>query len=163
MIVDVAGGWAVALSSATWALSFAVIGWWAARLPLDRVQRAGPVTRLRPWERGGALWRRLLRVDRWKDRVPEAGALFGGDSKRHLRSRTTEALARYRAETIRAERVHWLSAATTPVHAVWCRPTVFAGMVAFGIAANVPFVVIQRVNRGRLDRLLARRGAADPG
>lgn len=157
-VLDLADGWAVALSSATWALVSVGVGWWANRWPDARVEGTGPITTLRRWERGGAFWQRTLRVSRWKDRVPEAGALFaGGRSKRHLRSRTTEGLRLFRRETIRAERVHWLLLASTPVHLLWCRPVLAAAMVVYGVVANVPFIVIQRHNRARLDRLLARR------
>ena len=65
----------------------------------------------------------------------------------------------FRREPIRAARVHWLILASTPIHFLWCRPTIAAGMLAFGLVANVPFIVIQRFNRGRLDRLIARRTA----
>ena len=66
-------------------------------------------------------------------------------------------LRAFRRETVRAERVHWLILASTPVHLVWCRPTIFVGMVAYGLALNVPFIIVQRANRGRLDRILSRR------
>lgn len=147
---------AVALSSVAFAVLSVAVGWSAARWPLERLGD-GPVTGLRRWEDGGRSWHRWLRVRRWKDRLPEAGALFGGLSKRLVPSRRTEDLLRFRAETVRAERVHLVLLALTPVHALWCRPTVFAGMAGFGVVANVPFIVVQRFNRGALDRVLARR------
>lgn len=149
--------WAVAVSSLVWLGSSVLIGWTAVRWPDGRVERAGPITRIRAWEHGGAWWHRHLRVRRWKDRLPEAGALLGGASKRRLTSRSTVQLEALRRETIRAERVHWLVMATGPLHALWCRPTVALGMVTFGVALNAPFIVVQRANRGRLEALLARR------
>lgn len=157
MILDIGDGWAVALSVATWiGVSFAV-GWWGARWPDARLEADGPFTRLRGWERSGAWWQRHLRVQRWKDRLPEAGAFFGGTAKRHLPSRSDQGLEAFRRETVRAERVHWLILASTPVHLLWCRPTVALGMVAYGLVFNVPFIIVQRANRGRLDRILSRR------
>lgn len=153
--------WAVALSSAVWLGMSLLIGAWAVRWPDARVARAGPLTRIRAWERDGAWWHRRLRVRRWKDRLPEAGALIGGRSKRRLRSRSTEQLETLRTETIRAERVHLLVMASGPLHLLWCRPTVGAGMVVFGVAMNAPFIVVQRANRGRLEALLARRRARE--
>lgn len=163
MIVSVGDTTAVVLSSLAWfGVSF-VVGWWANRWPLERVERTGPVTRLRRWEDHGRWWQRHLAVRRWKDRVPEAGALFsGGYAKRRVPSRATADLRRFRAETIRAERVHWLIWASTPLHALWCRPALLAAMVAFGVAMNAPFIVIQRANRGRIDHLLARRADGTP-
>jgi glycosyl-4,4'-diaponeurosporenoate acyltransferase len=158
MIVTVPDGWAVALSSVTWFLVSFLAGWWASTWSPARLAAPGPFTRLRDWEEDGRWWERHLRVRRWKDRVPEAGSLFaGGVSKRLMPSGSTEDLERFRLETVRAERVHWLILASTPVQFIWCRPAIAAGMVLFGLAFNVPFIVIQRTNRGRIDRVLARR------
>lgn len=157
-LFPVGDGWAVAASSFTWFVVSAAVGKWASRLPAERLTRTGPITTLRRWEQNGYIWQRALRVARWKDRVPEAGGLFaGGYPKRRVRSRETSDLEHFRSETIRAERVHWLILASTPIHLLWCRPIVAAGMVAFGVLFTVPFIVIQRYNRGRLERLLARR------
>lgn len=151
-------GWAVAISALTWFVTSFFVGRWGANWPLDRVAQPGPITALRAWERSGNWWQRYFRVRRWKDRVPDAGAVFeGGRSKRQIGSRADSDLTRFRLETIRAERVHWLILASTPVHLIWCRPTIAIGMVVFGLAFNLPFVIIQRYNRGRIDRVLARR------
>jgi glycosyl-4,4'-diaponeurosporenoate acyltransferase len=158
MIVPLPDGWAVLASTLVWLGSSLLIGWVATRWPLDRLARTGPLTTLRAWEDGGRWWQKHLRVRRWRDAIPEAGAFFdGGYSKRHLRSRATGALDRFRRETIRAERVHWLVMGSGLMHPVWCRPPVAAGMVAFGVVFNAPFIVVQRSNRGRIDRLLDRR------
>lgn len=160
MIGNLPDAAAVALSVAVWLVTCFGVGRWAVSWPSERVSRTGPVTTLRAWERSGRTWQRRLRVLAWKDRLPEAGAFFaGGTAKREIGTPTTEALQRYRGETIRAERVHWIIAATGPLHLLWCRPTVGLGMVVFGIAFDAPFIVVQRFNRGRLDRVLARRHA----
>ena len=150
-------GLAVALSSVVWPVTSALIGWSASRWPEDRLSVTGPFTTLRGWEDQGLLWQRTTRVRRWKDRLPETGGLFGGLSKRALPGRSTEALERFRVETIRAERVHWLLMASWPLHLLWCRPLVAAGMLVFAIGFNAPFVVVQRFNRGRIDMLLGAR------
>jgi glycosyl-4,4'-diaponeurosporenoate acyltransferase len=157
VIVHLADGWAVLVSSLVWAATSVVVGAVAARWSIERLSVPGPVTRLRGWEDDGAWWQRHLRVRRWRDALPEAGSFFGGYSKRHLRSRDTADLARFRCETVRAERVHWLLMGSSLLHLVWCRPAVWAGMVAFGVVANAPCIVVQRANRGRLERLLERR------
>jgi glycosyl-4,4'-diaponeurosporenoate acyltransferase len=154
---------AVATSVAVWLVTCFAIGRWAVSWPDARLERAGPITRIRAWEDGGRLWVRRLRVLRWKDRLPEAGAFFaGGRAKRSIGRPTDEALRSFRRETIRAERVHWSIAATGPLHLLWCRPTVGLGMVAFGVLFDAPFIVVQRANRGRIERVLARRPAVAP-
>lgn len=157
MIVPVSDPWAVALSSTAWLVASLLAGWRAERWSPSRLDDPGPLTRLRQWERGGLFWQRSLRVARWKDRLPEAGALSGRQPRRRIPSRATADLLRFRRETVRAERVHWLIWASTPIHFVWCRPLAAACMTAFGALFNAPFIVIQRYNRGRLDRVLARR------
>lgn len=158
VIVNLSDPVAILLSSLTWmAVSFSV-GYLAVRWPPSRLDRTGPITTVRSWEAGGMFWQRSLAVGRWKDRLPDAGGFFaGGQPKRSVGSRSTEQLAAFRRETVRAERVHWLILSSTPIHLVWCRPPLAAAMVVFGLALNVPFIVIQRFNRGRIDRVLARR------
>lgn len=149
---------AIVLSSLTWVVVSFSVGYRAVQWSPDRIEETGPVTTMRAWEAGGAFWQRYLAVRRWKDLVPDAGGFFaGGRPKRSVGSRSTERLEAFRRETVRAERVHWLILASTPMHLVWCRPTLAACMVVFGLALNVPFIVIQRFNRGRIDRVLARR------
>jgi glycosyl-4,4'-diaponeurosporenoate acyltransferase len=158
VILPLSDGWSVAVSSVFWTLSSLLLGWIAHRWGLERVESEGPLTRLRDWEAEGRWWQRHLRVRRWKDRLPEAGGFFrGGYPKRRLRSRQSSDLDRFRRETIRAERVHWALMASSPLHLIWCRPPIGAGMLAFGVCFNAPFIVVQRFNRGRISRLLRRR------
>lgn len=158
--VVLSDGTQVLVSSLAWLLTSVAIGAWATRWSPERLADTGVVTTLRDWEDHGRWWQRNLRVRRWKDLVPEAGGVMpGGRSMRRLARPGREGLATFRAETVRAERVHWLIAASVVVHLVWCRGAVFAGMVLFAVVFNAPFIVIQRYNRGRIDGLLARRSA----
>lgn len=158
MIVPLPDGLAVAVSVVAWIATSLVVGRIAVGWSDERLDRRGPLTRIRGWEDGGRFWQRRLRVLAWKDRLPEAGAFFaGGTSKRSIGRPTTEALRSFRRETVRAERVHWLIAASGPFHLIWCRPLLGACMVAFGVAFDAPFIVVQRANRGRIERVLARR------
>ena len=137
-----------------WAGLSVVVGWTANRLPVEHFERDGPVTRLWPVEVDGDAYRRRLRVHRWKDHVPEAGALFaGGMSKRALPGRHAGGLARFAAETRRAERVHWVLMACGPLFLLWNPAPLGAAMIAYAVLANGPCILIQRYNRGRLVRL----------
>ncbi len=107
----------------------------------------------RPVERGGRLYERL-RIRRWKDRLPEAGALFaGGVSKRRLAGD----LERFAAETRRAEYGHWLAMAFAPVFALWNPLMGLVLMATYSVVVNAPFIAIQRYNRQRAQRVLTRR------
>ena len=109
---------------------------------------------------GERFYRRVLRVPRWKDRVPEAGALFaGGVSKRPLPADELGGLDRFVVETRRAELGHWLAAAAGPLFVLWNPWPAAVVLVAYGLAANLPCVAIQRYNRLRAERVLSRRAA----
>jgi glycosyl-4,4'-diaponeurosporenoate acyltransferase len=131
-------------------------GYVVHRIPLDRLQRDGWLLAPRSFERDGALYERL-RIRRWKDRLPEAGALFaGGVSKRHLAGD----LERFAAETRRAEYGHWLAMACAPVFALWNPLAGLVLMSTYCVVVNVPFIAIQRYNRQRTQRILARRAGS---
>ncbi len=141
-----------------WVVTFLVVGWIGARPPARRLQHDGPLLRIRRVEDDGRLYQRWLRIHRWKDRLPEAGAAFGGASKRNLPPGGRHHLEAFAAETRRAERVHWWSLIPLPLTVIWNPPAGVALMVLFGLAFNLPFIVIQRFNRARIERILRRRG-----
>jgi glycosyl-4,4'-diaponeurosporenoate acyltransferase len=144
---------------AAWAAFHAATGYAVHRLSLDRLKRDTWLLRQRRFERSGRLYERFG-IRRWKDRLPEAGALFaGGTSKRHLDGRDAAALERFSAETRRAEYGHWAAMACGPLFVLWNPPAVAAVMVAYGVGVNLPFIAIQRYNRARVSRLLARRAS----
>jgi glycosyl-4,4'-diaponeurosporenoate acyltransferase len=140
-----------------WAVFHAGSGYAVHRLPVTRLQHDSWLLRPRPCERGGRRYEQVLHIQRWKAHLPEAGALFaGGVSKRTV----TRDLDRFAAETRRAEYGHWLAIACTPVFALWNPPVGLALMAAYSLLVNVPFIAIQRYNRPRAQRILARRAGA---
>ena len=146
----------VLADSAVWAGWSAVVGYGANRLPPHAVERETWLTRIRPWERDGRTWERLG-VRRWKDRLPEAGAVFaGGVSKRSLPGRTPDDLVRFAAETRRAELVHWAIPLVWPAFALFNPPVLLAAMAAYAVVANAPCIAVQRFNRARILRVLRR-------
>lgn len=152
----------VLLDAAVWAAWSAVVGYAAHRVPVVRLDRDGPLTRLRPWEREGRTYERVV-IRRWKDRLPDAGTAFrGGTSKRVLPGRDAASLRRFAAETRRAELVHWGIPAITPAFALWNPPALLGAMVGYAVLANGPCVVIQRYNRGRILRILRRQAPVAP-
>lgn len=152
----------VVVDVAAWALIHAGTGYLAHRVPSAWLARDRWLFRERAVEGGGHLYAGALRIGRWKDRLPEAGALFaGGISKRHLTGRDQGGLARFVVETRRAELAHWMAAAPGPAFALWNPPAVVPVMVLYGVLVNLPFVAVQRYNRIRASRVLrARAGRA---
>jgi glycosyl-4,4'-diaponeurosporenoate acyltransferase len=125
-------------------------------MPDDHFVHDNALTVIRRWERGGRAWERLG-IRRWKGRLPELGALFGGRSKRHLPGRDRQSLEQLAIETRRAEIVHWWAPLPLAVMPLWNPAWVTAVMAAYAIAANGPCVIVQRYNRARIGRLLRDR------
>ena len=149
---------AVLVSCAAWAAIGVVTGYVGSRLPDRRIDHDSWLTRPRRIERDGRFYQRVLRINRWKDRLPEGGAIFaGGTSKRHLLGPSDADLLRFAAETRRAELVHWANAAAGPLFLIWCPLPIGLAMVAFGVVAHAPFICIQRSNRQRIGRILSAR------
>ncbi|MCP4435008.1 MAG: hypothetical protein GY812_05815 [Actinomycetia bacterium] len=153
----------VLLAAGAWLIIGLATGWVGNRIPTRRLDHDTWVTRSRRFEREGRLYERVFRVRRWKDLLPEAGGFFrGGISKARIPDRSDQTLERFVIETRRAEYVHWSNAFAGPLFFVF-RPCLFGIlMTAFGLLCHLPFVVVQRYNRLRLERLLSRRRNVPP-
>ncbi len=166
-VIELSDGWTVALDVAVWAVGGTVTGYVTHRLGPDAFKRDGWITRLRPFEADGRIYEEKLRIKQWKGRLPEAGDLFrGGFSKRSLRKVDPAYLERFVRETRRAEVTHWIVIALGPFFFLWNPWWLAVVMVVYGVVANLPCLLAQRYNRGRLlrilDRVRARRGGAEP-
>lgn len=160
-LVDLSSPALVLADIVAWGLVSATVGYLAHRLPLHRLEHDNALTRLRPFERDGRFYERRLRIGRWKDRVPEADDVFpGGVSKRAV---TRADLDRYLLETRRAELTHWGIMAAAPLFLLWNPWAIWLLMVGYAVVANVPCLVIQRYNRARILRILARRRSGGDG
>lgn len=135
---------AVLVDATVWATWGTAVGWVASRVPAARLQP----TRPRAWERRAY---ERLGVRRWKDRLPEAGAVFGGPSKRHLQGRDLLGFAR---ESRRAELVHRIVPLPILAFPLWNPWWLTAVMVAYAAVANLPCIVVARYNAARLARLV---------
>ena len=151
----------IAWYSVLWA-SFGIgSGWLVNRVPPSALDHDTFLTRLRPFERRGFWYDRHLRVRVWKDRLPEAGAMFrGGASKATLPGFGPAQLGAFVIETRRAEYVHWANAVFGLTFVPWSPWTVSVVMIAFGLVVHLPFVIVQRYNRARLRYVLSRSTAS---
>lgn len=148
----------IAVDVVAWGVFHTATGYAAHRLDEDRLSRDGWLLRPRAFETGGRWYRRRLRIDRWKDRLPEAGDLFrGGMSKRQVPSYDVAGLELFARETRRAELAHWWALLCGPVFVLWNPPLAATLLIGYGIVVNLPFILIQRYNRFRIEALLARR------
>ena len=148
---------AVLVDILAWIALGTLIGYLGHRLPVRWLARDRGALRLRGFESGGTWYERRLGIKRWKDRLPEAGAVFGGGvSKRRLSGHRPEDLLAFAAETRRAEVVHWGLLLSVPLFALWNPWPLFAVMAVYAVAANGPCLLVQRYNRARVAAVLAR-------
>jgi len=151
-------GVTIVVDVVAWGFFHAATGYAAHRLDEGRLSRDGWLLRPRPFEAGGRWYRRRLRIQRWKDKVPEAGDLFlGGVTKRRLPGYDAAGLALFARETRRAELAHWWALWCGPAFLLWNPPLAAALLVGYGVAVNLPFIAIQRYNRFRIQQLIGRR------
>jgi len=140
-----------------WGAFHSVTGYAAHRLDDGRLTRDGWLLRPRRFEAAGRWYRRRLRIHRWKDRLPDAGDLFGGGmSKRRLPAYDVAGLQRFARETRRAELAHWWAMCCGPLFVLWNPPLAAALLISYGVVVNLPFILIQRYNRFRIQALTGR-------
>jgi glycosyl-4,4'-diaponeurosporenoate acyltransferase len=145
----------VAANVVFWPAWTAAVGWAAQRALDSRFDHDDVITRERPVERDGALYRDALQIHRWKDRLPEAGSVFGGFSKRAVSAGDPAVLEQFLLETRRAEHAHWGMAAGVLLTLVW-NPWWASGVNAtVAASSNLPCIAVQRYNRIRLRHALA--------
>ena len=149
-------GWAIGLLNViVWVSWIAICGYLAHRLPHRWLDHDSRLTRAKRWESNGRFYVHTLRIHRWKDRLPELGAIFpGGFAKRTVSQGDNNVMARFVIETRRAEYAHLAMMAIWPVTLLY-NPLWADGVnLAFALAANVPCLLVQRYNRIRLTRVL---------
>lgn len=109
--------------------------------------------RLSEWEEGGEFYRRVLHIDRWKDRLPTFAGRTGFDKKR-LSTSDPAYLAKFVTETCRGESHHLRSIGSVLLMRLWTPFSMWLVMVTLATMGNLPFIAIQRYNRPRLRKAL---------
>lgn len=109
----------------------------------------------RAFEQEGKLWRNVFKVQKWKDRLPDGASLFkAGYKKKKLPEAQIESLEVFIKETKRAELTHILLLVPAPLFYLW--NPIWAGhiMILYAVIINIPFIIIQRYNRIRLEKIV---------
>lgn len=114
------------------------------------------------WEKNGDIWQDLFRVRNWKDHLPDASSFIDSAyDKRQISEVNAETLNKF-IETKRAEQSHWVQMLPAPLFFLW--NPVWAGwlMIAYAFFMNIPFIIVQRYNRPRLERIYTRKQKQTP-
>jgi len=127
------------------------------RIPLQNFNPGNRFFRLKKWENNGKFYEKFFRIKSWKEKVPDGARLFkGGFPKKNLEQSDFGYLNTFMLETCRGELTHWLQILPVWVFFLW--NVWWAGliMVAYALLANIPCILLQRYNRARLQRVLAK-------
>lgn len=120
------------------------------RLPRDVFDSQRKRYQAKHWEKGGRWYKDHLKIQLWKDKVPQFVAK-DGFSKSHITDLSLEYLDEFIMETCRGE---WMHLANCLCALVLIVINAFPLGLIFGILVvlgNLPFALIQRYNRFRLD------------
>jgi glycosyl-4,4'-diaponeurosporenoate acyltransferase len=154
MIVSLPEHWIIFIDVIAWTFFHLFISSMCLKLPLTWFLKDHFLFRTFPFEQSGALWQRLFRVKKWKGLILDGTIFFKkGYSKKGLHGTKSKDLIVFAAETKRAEFTHWLSILPAPLFFIW--NPVWTGwvMILYAIAFNLPIIVVQRYNRGRISAI----------
>lgn len=106
------------------------------------------------WEKDGQVWDDIFSIRKWKSKLPDASQFMKkAYNKKSMRNIRLDSLHKFIIETRRAELTHWISMLPAPLFFIW--NPVWAGliMIIYALVANLPFILAQRYNRPRLERI----------
>ncbi len=104
------------------------------------------------WENGGKIYNDVFKINRWKDLLPQYVGK-DGFSKSHLTDLSVEYLDEFIMETCRGEWNHTMNCMFAVVIVAMNGFFMTIILLLLLFIGNLPFVIIQRYNRFRLQKL----------
>lgn len=159
MIVSLPVHWIIIIDILAWTFFHLAISVICLRLPLTWFLEDRFWFRTFSFEQSGKLWQRLFRVKTWKGLILD-GTIFlkKGYSKKGLHGTKAGDLMVFAAETKRAELTHLLSILPAPLFFIWNPAWAGWVMILYAIVFNLPIIVVQRYNRGRISAITSGLG-----
>ena len=150
--------WLLIINMVAWLVIHYAVSALCFNIPLRHFLKDTAFLRIAQWEGNGKLWNRLFFVKKWKRYLIDGSSIAKKSyNKSRLHGWGREELEVFAAETKRAELTHWLLMLPAPLFLLW-NPC-WAGwiIIAYALIANVPFIITQRYNRGRIEAILGFR------
>ncbi|MEK4384375.1 glycosyl-4,4'-diaponeurosporenoate acyltransferase [Solibacillus sp. FSL W7-1464] len=147
--------WLLVVNIVAWLVLHFSISALCFKIPLRFFLKDLAFFRIAKWEEHGEIWNRLFLVKKWKKHLIDGSAIAKKSyNKSHLHGTKREDLLIFAAETKRAEMTHWLLILPAPLFFLW--NPVWAGCIniVYALLANLPFILTQRYNRGRIENIL---------
>lgn len=157
-IIELSPMWTVLADILAWAFFHLSISYGMMNVPLSFFQERKNWFNSASWERNGLIWQELLHIQKWKNYLPDGTMVWKqGYNKSQLPGSDQEALERFLLETMRAELTHWISILPAGLFFLWNPPWAGWIMIAYAVLFNLPFIVTQRYNRPRLERVYQKK------
>ncbi|WP_404458907.1 glycosyl-4,4'-diaponeurosporenoate acyltransferase [Oceanobacillus kapialis] len=157
-LVELSVHWIILLDIVAWAVFHMGISFLTLSMPEKWFASDGWLYRIKKWEREGRLWQDFFRVKSWKGLIPDGSSVMGaGYNKKELPGRDTTSLIQFITESRRAELTHWLSILPAGFFFIWNPLWASYIMVIYALLFNLPIIIAQRYNRGRLEKLVVYR------
>ncbi|MFA6775698.1 MAG: hypothetical protein WCR76_05455 [Sphaerochaetaceae bacterium] len=121
-----------------------------------RLERWRRILHSHLWEKDGDVYQQFFDVKKWKDRLPEMGDTSPNQFRKTRMNKSDPMyLYIFILETVRAEMCHGIAfflGILVLMHEPYVPGLFF--LLLYIVLMNIPFVIIQRFNRPRLERLL---------
>ena len=147
--------WLLTINTVSWFMIHFTVSALCLKFPLRYFLKDTVFLRIAKWERNGKTWNRLFWVKKWKKYLIDGSAIAKKSyNKSHLHGTNQRDLIIFAAETKRAELTHWLLMLPAPLFFLW--NPYWAGwiIIVYAFIANVPFIITQRYNRGRIESIV---------
>lgn len=147
----------ILLDLLAWVIIHLSLGYMSSKIPLERLNTNHPFFQTFPWEKGGMIYDQLFRVRSWKRFIPNGSRLYrGAFSIKNLPTNDPAYLARWLKESVRAEICHWMMILPGFLFFLWNSVNGGWIMVAYAFLNNLVPIVMQRFNRPRIRKFLAK-------
>jgi len=140
-----------------WACFHLSIGYWSSRLPIDMFDYDSWSYTSKKWEQNGEIYQKLFKVKNWKRYVPSGASLYKNAYEiKHLSDFSVEGVKTWLKESCRSEFCHRIMILPGFLFFLWNKAIVGWLMIAYAFLNNIVPIIMQRYNRPRMRKLLAR-------
>ena len=154
MLIEVPIPMLLIINIVLWFLCHMFISLFAIKIPDEWFIKNKSLFKTMKWEKDGQVWDDIFYVRKWKDKLPDASQFMKkAYNKKSMLDTSLESFEKFIIETRRAELTHWISMLPAPLF--FMRNPFWAGliMIIYALVANSPFILAQRYNRPRLERI----------
>ncbi|RLQ95495.1 glycosyl-4,4'-diaponeurosporenoate acyltransferase CrtO family protein [Falsibacillus albus] len=141
------------VNAAIWAFLHISISFFCLKLNERTIFKIGSNLKISLWEKESGFYQ-MIGIKKWKDRLPDAADWIRGFPRKSFSQyRKGELLNGFYCELLRAEISHWLQMLPFPLFFLFNDFNNFILNMAYAIFFNLPFILIQRFNRTRVEKL----------